>query len=98
QLVFVRELVDAQDGDDVLELLVPLEDLLDAPGHLVVLLAHDLRGQKPRRGGQGVHRRVDPPLRNAPLQVGGGVQVGEGGGGGRVGVVVGRDVDRLDGG
>ena len=30
--VFFRELVETEDGDDVLELLVALEDLLRAPG------------------------------------------------------------------
>src|SRR5690349_20737997 len=35
ELVLVRELVDAEDGDDVLELLVALEDLLHLGGHPV---------------------------------------------------------------
>src|SRR3712207_8180922 len=37
-LVLFTELVDAEDGDDVLQLLVPLEDLLHRLGDLVVLL------------------------------------------------------------
>ena len=41
-LVLVGQLVDAEDGDDVLQLLVALEDLLDLRGHAVVLLAHDV--------------------------------------------------------
>src|SRR5262249_45966751 len=42
-LVLFRELVDAEDGDDVLELLVALQDLLHLPGDVVVLLADDPR-------------------------------------------------------
>src|SRR6218665_299342 len=48
-LVLVRELVDAEDRDDVLELLVALQDLLDARRDLVVLLTDDARLED-RRG------------------------------------------------
>src|SRR5215203_4035106 len=42
-LVFFTQLVDAEDGDDVLELLVALQDLLHAHGDVVVLLTDVLR-------------------------------------------------------
>ena len=42
ELVVLRQLVHAQDRDDVLEVLVPLEDGLDPARDVVVLLAHDL--------------------------------------------------------
>src|SRR4051795_9537194 len=48
-LVLLGELVETEDGDDVLELLVPLQDLLRAAGHPVVLLAHDLGREDVRR-------------------------------------------------
>src|SRR5581483_11900041 len=41
-LVFLGELVDTEDGDDVLQLLVALQHLDGAPGRVVVLLAHDV--------------------------------------------------------
>ena len=41
ELVLVGELVHAEDGDDVLELLVALEHLLHARRRLVVLLPDD---------------------------------------------------------
>ena len=41
QLVVVRQLVDAQDGDDILEVLVPLQDLLHTAGDAVVALTDD---------------------------------------------------------
>src|SRR5215211_1306638 len=40
--VLVRELVDPEDGDDVLELPVALQDLANLVGHPVVLLADDV--------------------------------------------------------
>src|SRR3954465_1274851 len=61
-LVLVGELVDAEDRDDVLELLVALEDLLDARRDLVVLLADDV-GLEDRRGRvQRVDRRGEALL------------------------------------
>ena len=39
RLVVLRELVDAEDGDDVLEVAVALEDALDLARDVVVLLA-----------------------------------------------------------
>src|SRR2546430_2527545 len=48
EAVLVGELLDAQDRDDVLELLVALKGLLDPVGDRVVLLPHDL-GLEDRR-------------------------------------------------
>ena len=42
ELVLRGELVHAQDRDDILKILVALKHLLDAAGHRIVLLAHDL--------------------------------------------------------
>ena len=43
ELVFFRQLVDAEDGDDVLQVAVALEDLLHPAGDAVVVLADDTR-------------------------------------------------------
>ena len=96
ELVFGTELVHAEDRDDVLQLLVALEDLLDPARDGVVLLADDARVEDARGGGQGVDRRVDALLDDAPREDGRRVEVGEGGRGRRVREVVGGDVDRLD--
>ena len=58
--VLLGQLVEAEDGDDVLELLVALEDALDPAGHVVVAVAHDLGGQDVRGGRQRVDGRIDP--------------------------------------
>ena len=92
------KLVQAEDGDDVLQILVALQDALDAAGHVVMFLADDFRGERARGGSQRVHGRENAQFGNGPLQDDGGVQVGEGGGGGRVGQIVGGDIDGLEGG
>jgi peptide chain release factor 1 len=96
ELVLVGELVDAEDGDDVLELLVALERLLDLVGHREVLLPHDV-GLEDRGGRvQRVDRRVDALLRDGPRERRRRVEVGEHRRRGGVGEVVSRHVDGLD--
>ena len=95
QLVLVRELVDPEDRDDVLELLVALEHLLHLGRDAVVLLADDVRLEDRRGRVERVHRRVDALLRDRAREHGGRVQVREHRRRRRVGEVVGRDVDRL---
>ena len=95
-LVLLRQLVHTEDGDDVLQVLVALEDLLHVAGDGVVLLADVLRGEHPRRGVERVHRRVDAELGDLAGEHRLGVEVGEGRGRGGVGQVVGGDVDGLD--
>src|SRR5690606_37886980 len=97
-LVLFRQLVDAEDGDDVLQLLVALQDRLDADRGVVVVLADVARVEDPAGRGQRVHGRVDTHGGDRAGQLGRRVQVGEGGRRRRVGVVVGGDVDRLHGG
>src|SRR5215203_1060124 len=58
-LVFFGQLVDAQDGDDVLQLLVALQNLLDTNRHVVVLLADELRIEDSTTRGQRVHRWIE---------------------------------------
>src|SRR3954449_10143609 len=97
-LVLVGELVDPEDRDDVLELLVALEDLLDARRDLVVLLADDVRLEDRRGRVERVDRGVDALLRDAAREHRRRVQVREHRRGRRVGEVVGGHVDRLHGG
>src|SRR3954465_2102849 len=76
-LVLVGELVDAEDGDDVLQLLVALQDLLDPVGDVEVLLAQDL-GLEDRRGRvERVDGRVDALLGDRARERRRGVEMGE---------------------
>ena len=93
--VLLGELVEAEDGDDVLQLLVALEDLLHAAGHVVVALADDLGREDGGGRGQRVDGRVDAEGGDVAGQLGGGVEVREGGERRRVGVVVGGHVHGL---
>ena len=61
-LVLVRELVDAEDGDDVLEVLVALQDLLHARRRPVVLVGDDAGLEEARDRVERVDRRIDPLL------------------------------------
>ena len=97
-LVLFGELVDTEDGDDVLKVLVTLEDLLDALSHVVVLLADDARRENARGGGQRIYGGVDAEFRQGTREHGGCVQVGERRGRRGVGQVVGGHVDGLHGG
>ena len=45
QLILFRQLVHAEDGDDVLQRLILLQRFLDGAGGVVMLLADDRRGQ-----------------------------------------------------
>src|SRR5579884_1849378 len=96
QLVFVGEFVDTQNRDDVLEVFVALQDLLDRLRRVVVFVSENARIQNARRGRQRIDRRVDTQFRNGTRQVGGRVQVSECGRRGRIGVVVGWHVNRLN--
>ena len=78
QLVLVRELVDAEDRDDVLQFLVALQDLLHAARGRVVLLRDDPRLERARGRVERVDRRIDALLDDRPREHGRRVQVREG--------------------
>src|SRR5206468_634155 len=96
QLVLVRELFHAEDRDDVLEILVPLEDQLHGPRGRVVLGAEDVRVEDSGRRRERIDRWVDAQLGERPAQHRRRVEMRERGGRRGVGDVVGRHVDRLD--
>ena len=62
-----------------------------------MLLAYDARVQDAGSRGQRVHRRINAQFGNRTGKVGGRIQMGEGRGGGGIGVIVRRHVDGLDG-
>src|SRR4051812_5148923 len=96
RLVLGRQLVDAEDRDDVLEVAVALEDALGLLGDVVVLLADDERREDRRGRGQRIDGRVDSELGDRALEADRRVEVGEGRRRRRVRVVVRRDEDRLE--
>ena len=95
EFVLFRQFVHAENGDDVLQRLVLLQDLLNAAGDVVVLLADDVRIEDARGRVERVDGRVDALFRDRAVENGLRVQVGERGGRGRVGQVVGGHVDGL---
>ena len=97
QLVLFRQFVHTQDSDDILEGLVVLKDLLDSSGDIVVFPTNNTGVQHTGLGVKGVDSWVDTQLGDGTRKHGGGIQVSEGGGGGRIGQIVGGDVYGLNG-
>src|SRR5919204_6293617 len=93
ELILVAQLVDAEDGNDVLQVLVALQHALDALCDVVVLLAHHARVEDRRRRGQRIHSREKGLLEEGAFQVDGGVEMREYRSWSRVGDVVGGHVD-----
>src|SRR5437868_4065334 len=82
--------------DSCLPSCLPSSFLPHAARHAVVLLTDDVRRQKTREGIERIDRRIDAAFDDGARQAYGCAQVSEGGGDRRVGIVVGRDEDRLD--
>ena len=98
ELVLLGELVDAKNCDDVLEILVLLEDRLDASCDVVVLLADDVGIEEVAGGGQGIDGGIEAKGGDGTVEDGLGVEMAEGGRRGGIGQIVRRDIDGLDGG
>src|SRR6476661_5182623 len=94
-LVLFGELIDTEDGDDVLEFLVLLQDLLDADGRVVVVVSDVLRIQDAGGRRQRVNGRVQTTGSDFTGKFRGRVEVCEGRGRSRVGVVICGDIDGL---
>ena len=62
---------------------------------VVVLLANNQRVQDARGRIEWIYGRIDPLLRNCPVEYGCGIQVRKGGGGCRIGQVIGGNINRL---
>src|SRR5579862_3469943 len=96
ELVLVGELVDAEDGDDVLQVAVALQHFLHARGAPVVLVRHDAGLERTRRRAERIDGRIDALLDDGARERRRRVEVREHVRRRRVGEVVGRNVDRLD--
>src|SRR5574343_1000056 len=96
QLVFRRQFVHTQNRDDVTQFLVALQVHLNGTGDGVVLFTNDLRVELAGGGVERIDGRVDTQRGEITRQHDRGAQVQEGGGRGRVGQVIGRDVQGLE--
>ena len=95
QFVFFRQFVHAEDGDDVLQFLVLLQDGLHAAGDVIVVFADNHRVEDPRGRVERVHSRVDALFGDRARKHRGRVKVSERRGRRRVGKVVRRNVHGL---
>mmetsp|Transcript_20622 Transcript_20622/g.35423 ORF Transcript_20622/g.35423 Transcript_20622/m.35423 type:complete len:548 (+) Transcript_20622:132-1775(+) len=98
KLIILRQLIHTKNGNDILQSLVILEELLGGTSNLVVLVS-DHSGIKHTGGGvKRIDSGVDTQLSNGTGKHSGGIQVCEGGSGGRIRKIISRHVDSLDGG
>ena len=96
-LILLGQLFHTEDGDDILQLLVLLEDLQYTLCCIIVLLTDDLLGQDSGGALQRIDGRVDALLYDLTGQNRRRIEVREGRRRCRVGQVVGRNVDGLYG-
>jgi hypothetical protein len=93
-LVFAK-FVDAQNGDDVLQVFVSLQRLLDHLRHIVMILPNDSGIKNARGGSQRIDRGIDSNLGKRTRKHRRGIEVSKRGGRRRIGQIVRRHVDRL---
>jgi len=95
--ILFRQFIHTQDGNDVLQFVVTLEQHLDPLSGLVMFLTHNIRLQDPGRGIKRVHCRVYSQGSDLAAEHRGGVQVGKSGCRSRIGQVICRYIDCLNG-
>mmetsp|Transcript_41840 Transcript_41840/g.126881 ORF Transcript_41840/g.126881 Transcript_41840/m.126881 type:complete len:271 (+) Transcript_41840:322-1134(+) len=95
QFIILRELVHTKDGDNVLQTLVVLKDLLGGTGNLVVVVTNDTGVKHTGCGVKRVDSGVNSKLSDRTGKHCGCIQVSEGGGRSRIGKVISRHVDSL---
>jgi len=89
QLVLIGKLVDTENGDDVLQILVPLENSFHRLRRVVVVVAQDQRIENAAGGRQRVDRGINAQRSDIAREVRGGVEVRERRGWRGIGIVVG---------
>lgn len=98
ELILFGELVHTENGDNILERLVILEELLNTTSSVVVNVSDDGRVEHSGGGIEGIDGGIDTKLGQGSGEHSGGVQVSEGGGGGGISQIISGHVDGLHGG
>ena len=93
--VLFRQLVHTQNGNDILQGLVVLDQLLHTSCNVVVLVTNDSWVEHSRGRLQWVHSWVDTQFSNSTGKYRGGVHVSKRGGWGRVSKVISWHIDSL---
>jgi hypothetical protein len=96
--VLLRELVHAQNGNNILQGFVILQQFLHTPGHGIMPFPDNNGVKDSTRRVKRVDSGIDPQFSQPPGQHGRGIQESESGGRGRISQIVGRHVDGLHGG
>ena len=96
ELVFRRQFIHTENGDDVAQFLVLLKRFLNTAGRVVVFFTDDVGVNLTAGGIERIHSGVNTQSSNITAQNDGGVQVAERGGRRRVSQVVSRHVHGLN--
>src|SRR3989338_6015284 len=97
ELIFIREFVHAENRDDILEVLVPLQNLLNATRHAIVLRPDDLRIKDNRTRIERIDSRIDRELSERTREHDGRIKMREGRRRRGIGQVGRRDIHSLHG-
>ena len=96
-LVVIRKFFHTEDGDDILQFFVALQNSLYAAGYFVVFLAEYVRIKDTGSGVQRIDCRVNTQFGDGTVQYRGSIQMGEYASRSRVGEVIGRYIYSLNG-
>src|SRR4029450_13168191 len=77
ELVLLGKLVDPEDGDDVLQIFVALQNLFDGACHAIVLVAEDPGIENSRGRGERIDRGINSQFGNRPRKIRRGIQMRE---------------------
>jgi len=94
-LVFIGELIDTEDGNDVLKIFVALKDALDLLRGVVMIVADDAGIENARGGSERIDGGVDAEFGDGARKIGGGVKMREGCGGCRICLFVPRGLESI---
>ena len=75
--IVVGKFFHTEDGDDILEFLVTLQNSLYAAGYFVVFFAEYVRVKNTGSGVERIYCRVNAEFGDGTVQYGGSIQVGE---------------------
>jgi hypothetical protein len=98
QLIFFGKIVHTENGDNILERLVVLEEFLDSTGGLVMNVSEDEGIEHSGGRIEGIDSGVDTEFGKGSGEHSLGIQMGEGGGRGGIGKIISGHEHSLDGG
>ena len=95
--VFFRKLIHTENRDDILQILIALQNQLHRTSDLVMLRADDMGIQNPRSSVERIDGGINAQLGDLSRKNRGRIEMSKGRRRSRIGEIVGRDINSLDG-